>query len=170
MRLFWHKSLNSPLAQNTNPDPNERLLYCYPDSLFLNILHCFWRASVSCFLNFAIFFDYEWGRGGGGGGAPARGMLHLSPLLAGFFEEFQSAESVHSFSAAYIILMGDSSFKLGSFGFFRRGNLPNWTLRLVVVLVGSGISLALIRACGFMNLRAPWNSRHQPPGSHRRRI
>jgi len=62
--------------------------------------------------------------------------------MSGFFEELQRRK-VYRIAAAYIIAAG-FIIQIRFGGFFRRGKLPNWTLRLVVVLLLMGFPIALI--------------------------
>src|SRR5438132_13746462 len=63
------------------------------------------------------------------------------PLMSGFFEELQRRK-VYRVAAAYIIAAG-FIIQIGS-AVFPAWELPNWTLRLVVVLLLIGFPIALI--------------------------
>ena len=68
--------------------------------------------------------------------------MHLnSVLMSGFFEELQRRK-VYRVAAAYIIAAG-FIIQIGS-AVFPAWELPNWTLRLVVVLLLIGFPIALI--------------------------
>ena len=86
-----------------------------------------------------------------------------SPFMSGFFEELQRRK-VYRVAAAYIIAAG-FIIQIGS-AVFPAWELPNWTLRLVVVLLLMGFPIALILAWAYdvtpQGIRAT-------PGSHRRR-
>ena len=91
--------------------------------------------------------------------------LHITPhlIMSGFFEELQRRK-VYRVAAAYIIAAG-FIIQIGS-AVFPAWELPNWTLRLVVVLLLMGFPIALILAWAYdvtpQGIRAT-------PGSHRRR-
>jgi TolB-like protein/Flp pilus assembly protein TadD len=86
-----------------------------------------------------------------------------SPFMSGFFEELQRRK-VYRVAAAYIIAAG-FIIQIGS-AVFPAWELPNWTLRLVVVLLLMGFPIALILAWAYdvtpQGIRVT-------PGSHRRR-
>jgi TolB-like protein/Flp pilus assembly protein TadD len=89
-------------------------------------------------------------------------------LMSGFFEELQRRK-VYRVAAAYIIAAG-FIIQIGS-AVFPAWELPNWTLRLVVVLLLIGFPIALILAWAYdvttQGIRAtPAVSVH---GRHRRR-
>src|SRR5881398_1748711 len=91
-----------------------------------------------------------------------------SPFMSGFFEELQRRK-VYRVAAAYIIAAG-FIIQIGS-AVFPAWDLPNWTLRLVVVLLLAGFPVALILAWAYdvtpQGIRAtPTTS---APGAHRRR-
>src|SRR4029077_19836675 len=69
-----------------------------------------------------------------------------SVLMSGFFEELQRRK-VYRVAAAYIIAAG-FIIQIGSAG-FPAWELPNWTFRLVVVLLLIGFPIALIVAWAF---------------------
>src|SRR6266403_895654 len=83
--------------------------------------------------------------------------------MSGFFEELQRRK-VYRVAAAYIIA-GGFIIQIGS-AVFPAWELPNWTLRLVVVLLLMGFPIALILAWAYdvtpQGIRVT-------PGSHRRR-
>ena len=83
--------------------------------------------------------------------------------MTGFFEELQRRK-VYRVAAAYIIAAG-FIIQIGS-AVFPAWELPNWTLRLVVVVLLMGFPIALILAWAYdvtpQGIRAT-------PGSHRRR-
>jgi len=83
--------------------------------------------------------------------------------MSGFFEELQRRK-VYRVAAAYIIAAG-FIIQIGS-AVFPAWELPNWTLRLVVVVLLMGFPIALILAWAYdvtpQGIRAT-------PGSHRRR-
>jgi TolB-like protein/Flp pilus assembly protein TadD len=86
-----------------------------------------------------------------------------SPFMSGFLEELQRRK-VYRVAAAYIIAAG-FIIQIGS-AVFPAWELPNWTLRLVVVLLLMGFPIALILAWAYdvtpQGIRVT-------PGSHRRR-
>ena len=69
-----------------------------------------------------------------------------SPFMSGFFEELQRRK-VYRVAAAYIIAAG-FIIQIGS-AVFPAWELPNWTFRLVVVLLLIGFPIALILAWAF---------------------
>src|SRR3954469_15409172 len=83
--------------------------------------------------------------------------------MSGFFEELKRRK-VYRVAAAYIIAAG-FIIQIGS-AVFPAWELPNWTLRLVVVLLLMGFPIALILAWAYdvtpQGIRVT-------PGSHRRR-
>src|SRR5882724_10323261 len=88
--------------------------------------------------------------------------------MTGFFEELQRRK-VYRVAAAYIIAAG-FIIQIGS-AVFPAWDLPNWTLRFVVVLLLAGFPIALILAWAYdvtpQGIRAtPTTS---TPGAHRRR-
>jgi TolB-like protein/Flp pilus assembly protein TadD len=88
--------------------------------------------------------------------------------MSGFFEEVKRRK-VYRVAAAYIIAAG-FIIQVGS-AVFPAWELPNWTLRLVVVLLLMGFPIALILAWAYDV--TPQGIRATPapatPGSHRRR-
>src|SRR3989442_335041 len=93
----------------------------------------------------------------------AMGDASKSLFMSGFFEELQRRK-VYRVAAAYIIAAG-FIIQIGS-AVFPAWELPNWTLRLVVVLLLMGFPIALILAWAYdvtpQGIRVT-------PGSHRRR-
>jgi TolB-like protein/Flp pilus assembly protein TadD len=91
-----------------------------------------------------------------------------SLLMSGFFKELQRRK-VYRVAAAYIIAAG-FIIQIGS-AVFPAWELPNWTLRLVVVLLLAGFPIALILAWAYDV--TPQGIRATPttatPGAHRRR-
>src|SRR5207249_2108741 len=89
-------------------------------------------------------------------------------LMSNFFEELQRRK-VYRVAAAYIIAAG-FIIQIGS-AVFPAWELPNWTLRLVVVLLLIGFPIALILAWAFdvtaQGIRA--TPTVSAPGTHRRR-
>jgi TolB-like protein/Flp pilus assembly protein TadD len=90
------------------------------------------------------------------------------PLMSGFFEELKRRK-VYRVAVAYIIAAG-FIIQIGS-AVFPAWELPNWTLRLVVVLLLIGFPIALILAWAFdvtaQGIRA--TPAISAPGTHRRR-
>ena len=88
--------------------------------------------------------------------------------MSGFFKELQRRK-VYRVAAAYIIAAG-FIIQIGS-AVFPAWELPNWTLRLVVVLLLAGFPIALILAWAYDV--TPQGIRATPatsaPGAHRRR-
>src|SRR5437899_2245443 len=70
----------------------------------------------------------------------------ISPFMTGFFEELQRRK-VYRVAAAYIIAAG-FIIQIGS-AVFPAWELPNWALRLVVVLLLIGFPIALILAWAY---------------------
>src|SRR5712691_1546142 len=93
--------------------------------------------------------------------------MHLNPFMSGFFAELQRRK-VYRVAAASIIAAG-FIIQIGS-AVFPAWELPNWTLRLVVVLLLIGFPVALILAWAYdvtpQGIRA---TPQGPPGMHRRR-
>ena len=91
-----------------------------------------------------------------------------SVFMSGFFEEVQRRK-VYRVAAAYIIAAG-FIIQIGS-AVFPAWELPNWTFRLVVVLLLIGFPISLILAWAYDV--TPQGIRATPtiaaPGSHRRR-
>ena len=90
------------------------------------------------------------------------------PFMSGFFEELQRRK-VYRVAAAYIIAAG-FIIQVGS-AVFPAWELPNWTLRLVVVLLLIGFPIALILSWAYdvtaQGIRA--TPTVSAPGTHRRR-
>src|SRR5438094_3988101 len=90
----------------------------------------------------------------------------ISPFMSGFFEELKRRK-VYRVAAAYIIAAG-FIIQIGS-AVFPAWELPNWTLRLVVVLLLMGFPIALILAWAYDVM--PQGIRATPtvsaPGAHR---
>src|SRR5713226_3714630 len=84
--------------------------------------------------------------------------------MSGFFEEVQRRK-VYRVAAAYIIAAG-FIIQIGS-AVFPAWELPNWTFRLVVVLLLIGFPIALILAWAYDV--TPQGIRPTAPGAHRRR-
>src|SRR5467141_3897998 len=84
--------------------------------------------------------------------------------MSGFFEEVQRRK-VYRVAAAYIIAAG-FIIQIGS-AVFPAWELPNWTFRLVVVLLLIGFPIALILA--WAHDVTPQGIRATAPGAHRRR-
>src|SRR5947208_4241309 len=72
--------------------------------------------------------------------------MHLNPFMSGFFAELQRRK-VYRVAAGYIIAAG-VIIQIGS-AVFPAWELPNWTLRLVVVLLLVGFPIALIFAWAY---------------------
>src|SRR6266576_799440 len=87
-----------------------------------------------------------------------------SVIMSGFFEEVQRRK-VYRVAAAYIIAAG-FIIQIGS-AVFPAWELPNWTFRLVVVLLLIGFPIALILAWAYAV--TPQGIRATAPGAHRRR-
>src|SRR5215471_14628534 len=85
--------------------------------------------------------------------------------MSGFFEELQRRK-VYRVAAAYVIAAG-FIIQIGS-AVFPAWELPNWTLRLVVVLLLVGFPIALILAWAYDI--TPAGIRVTPGGSRRRNI
>ena len=96
------------------------------------------------------------------------GDASKSFFMSGFFKELQRRK-VYRVAAAYIIAAG-FIIQIGS-AVFPAWELPNWTLRLVVVLLLAGFPIALIFAWAYDV--TPQGIRATPatsaPGAHRRR-
>ncbi|HCP91069.1 MAG TPA: hypothetical protein DIT76_03330, partial [Spartobacteria bacterium] len=90
-----------------------------------------------------------------------------SLVMSGFFEEVQRRK-VYRVAVAYIIAAG-FIIQIGS-AVFPAWELPNWTFRLVVVLLLIGFPISLILAWAYdvtpQGIRATATS---APGAHRRR-
>src|SRR5436309_11552867 len=90
----------------------------------------------------------------------------ISPDMSGFFEELQRRK-VYRVAAAYIIAAG-FIIQIGS-AVFPAWELPNWTLRLVIVLLLAGFPVALILAWAYDVTPQGIQATPAPPGTHRRR-
>ncbi|PYJ09459.1 MAG: hypothetical protein DME93_12855 [Verrucomicrobia bacterium] len=86
--------------------------------------------------------------------------------MTGFFEELQRRK-VYRVAAAYIIAAG-FIIQIGS-AVFPAWELPNWTLRLVIVLLLAGFPIALILAWAYDVTPQGIQATPAPPGTHRRR-
>src|SRR6266508_1383712 len=86
--------------------------------------------------------------------------------MSGFFEELQRRK-VYRVAAAYIIAAG-FIIQIGS-AVFPAWELPNWTLRLVVVFLLIGFPIALILAWAYDVTPQGIQVTRTPPGAHRRR-
>src|SRR6478672_10079128 len=86
--------------------------------------------------------------------------------MTGFFEELKRRK-VYRVAAAYIIAAG-FIIQIGS-AVFPAWELPNWTLRLVVVLLLAGFPVALILAWAYDVTPQGIQATPASPGTHRRR-
>jgi TolB-like protein len=86
--------------------------------------------------------------------------------MSGFFQEVQRRK-VYRVAAAYIIAAG-FIIQIGS-AVFPAWDLPNWTLRLVVVLLLIGFPIALILAWAYDVTPQGIQATARVPGAHRRR-
>jgi TolB-like protein/Flp pilus assembly protein TadD len=89
-----------------------------------------------------------------------------SPFMSGFFKELQRRK-VYRVAAAYIVAAG-FIIQIGS-AVFPAWELPNWTLRFVVVLLLIGFPIALILAWAYDVTPQGIQVTKAPPGAHRRR-
>jgi TolB-like protein/Tfp pilus assembly protein PilF len=87
-------------------------------------------------------------------------------FMSGFFQELQRRK-VYRVAAAYIIAAG-FIIQIGS-AVFPAWELPNWTLRLVVVLLLVGFPVALILAWAYDVTPQGIQATPKVPGGHRRR-
>jgi TolB-like protein/Tfp pilus assembly protein PilF len=87
-------------------------------------------------------------------------------FMSGFFQELQRRK-VYRVAAAYIIAAG-FIIQIGS-AVFPAWELPNWTLRLVVVLLLIGFPIALILAWAYDVTPQGIQATARVPGAHRRR-
>src|SRR6478609_11309899 len=87
-------------------------------------------------------------------------------FMSGFFQELQRRK-VYRVAAAYIIAAG-FIIQIGS-AVFPAWELPNWTLRLVVVLLLAGFPVALILAWAYDVTPQGIQATPASPGTHRRR-
>ncbi len=90
----------------------------------------------------------------------------LRLFMSGFFEELQRRK-VYRVAAAYIIAAG-FIIQIGS-AVFPAWELPNWTLRLVIVLLLIGFPIALILAWAYDVTPQGIQATARVPGAHRRR-
>jgi TolB-like protein/Tfp pilus assembly protein PilF len=88
------------------------------------------------------------------------------PFMSGFFQELQRRK-VYRVAAAYIIAAG-FIIQIGS-AVFPAWELPNWTLRLVIVLLLIGFPIALILAWAYDVTPQGIQATARVPGAHRRR-
>src|SRR5215475_8544730 len=86
--------------------------------------------------------------------------------MSGFFEEVQRRK-VYRVAAAYIIAAG-FIIQIGS-AVFPAWELPNWTFRLVIVLLLVGFPVALILAWAYDVTPQGIQATRKVPGGHRRR-
>src|SRR6266850_1995100 len=86
--------------------------------------------------------------------------------MIGFFEEVQQRK-VYRIAAAYIIAAG-SLIQIAS-ATFPAWDLPNWSLRLVIVLLLIGFPIALILAWAYDVTPEGIQATPRVPGAHRRR-
>src|SRR5213595_3671050 len=86
--------------------------------------------------------------------------------MSGFFAELQRRK-VYRVAAAYIIAAG-FIIQIGS-AVFPAWELPNWTLRLVIVLLLAGFPVALILAWAYDVTPQGIQATPKVPGGHRRR-
>src|SRR5437773_1041533 len=84
--------------------------------------------------------------------------------MSGFFAELQRRK-VYRVAAAYIIAAG-FIIQIGS-AVFPAWELPNWTLRLVVVILLAGFPVALILAWAYDVTPQGIQATPTPPGTHR---
>src|SRR6186997_2510953 len=96
----------------------------------------------------------------------AMGDSSKFPLMSGFFEELKRRK-VYRVAAAYIIAAG-FIIQIGS-AVFPAWEMPNWTLRLVVVLLLAGFPVALILAWAYDVTPQGIQATPKIPGRHRRR-
>src|SRR5512133_3114151 len=87
-------------------------------------------------------------------------------FMSGFFQELQRRK-VYRVAAAYIIAAG-FIIQIGS-AVFPAWELPNWTLRLVIVLLLVGFPVALILAWAYDMTPQGIQATPKIPGGHRRR-
>ena len=87
-------------------------------------------------------------------------------FMSGFFQELQRRK-VYRVAAAYIIAAG-FIIQIGS-AVIPAWELPNWTLRLVIVLLLVGFPVALILAWAYDVTPQGIQATPKVPGGHRRR-
>jgi len=90
----------------------------------------------------------------------------LGLFMSGFFEELQRRK-VSRVAAAYIIAAG-FIIQIGS-AVFPAWELPNWTLRLVIVLLLIGFPIAVLLAWAYDVTPQGIQATPRVPGAHRRR-
>jgi len=86
--------------------------------------------------------------------------------MSGFFEELQRRK-VYRVAAAYIVAAG-FLIQIAS-ATFPAWELPNWSLRLVIVLLLIGFPIALLLAWAYDITPQGIQSTPKTPGAHRRR-
>src|SRR6478609_3157612 len=87
-------------------------------------------------------------------------------FMSGFFQELQRRK-VYRVAAAYVVAAG-FIIQIGS-AVFPAWELPNWTLRLVIVLLLIGFPVALILAWAYDVTPQGIQATPKVPGGHRRR-
>ena len=87
-------------------------------------------------------------------------------IMTGFFEELQKRK-VYRVAAAYIVAAG-FLIQIASAA-FPAWDLPNWSLRLVIVLLLIGFPIALLLAWAYDITAEGIQVTPQTPGAHRRR-
>src|SRR5437762_3555926 len=87
-------------------------------------------------------------------------------IMSGFFQELQRRK-VYRVAAAYIVAAG-FLIQIASAA-FPAWELPNWTLRLVIVLLLIGFPIALILAWAYDVTPQGIQATPRVPGAHRRR-
>src|SRR6476659_8966064 len=87
-------------------------------------------------------------------------------FMSGFFQELQRRK-VYRVAAAYVVAAG-FIIQIGS-AVFPAWELPNWTLRLVIVLLLVGFPVALILAWAYDVTPQGIQATPKIPGAHRRR-
>src|SRR5262249_42278847 len=95
----------------------------------------------------------------------ASGYGHTVPIMSGFFEELQRRK-VYRVAAAYIVAAG-FLIQMASAA-FPAWELPNWSLRLVIVLLLIGFPIAVILAWAY-DITERGIQVTPTTGSHRRR-
>src|SRR5213080_2729803 len=97
--------------------------------------------------------------------AATRGAFRV-PFMSGFLEELRRRK-VYRVAAAYVIAAG-FIIQIAS-AVFPAWELPNWTLRLVIVLLLIGFPVALILAWAYDVTPQGIQATPTAPGAHRRR-
>ena len=87
-------------------------------------------------------------------------------IMSGFFEELQRRK-IYRVAAAYIVAAG-FLIQIASAA-FPAWELPNWSLRLVIVLLLIGFPIALILAWAYDITPQGIQGTPTTPGAHRRR-